>query len=110
MMSEHQFPEARDLGQAILLLQVLGRDVQALTGEIRILRNDMATREELYQVRDDMKRDMDSLRKEVHENANSSTFDRITSVAQKLLILATLAGLFWAVVSWSVRVADSLPK
>lgn len=110
MMSEHQFPEARDLGQAILLLQVLGRDVQALTGEIRILRNDMATREELYQVRDDMKRDMDALRKEVHDNANSSTFEKVTSIAQRLLILATLGGVLWAALSWSVRVADKLPK
>jgi hypothetical protein len=109
-MSEAQFPEARDLGQAILLLQVLGGNVQALTNEIRILRTDMATREELYQVRDALKRDMDALRNEVHENASSSTFEKITAIAQKLLILATLTGVLWAVGTWIVHQADKLPK
>lgn len=109
-MNDYQIPEARDLGQTILLLQVLGRDVQDLTSEIRSLRKDMATREELYQVRDEMRRDMNALRKEVHDRANESTFERVTSIAQKLLILATLAGVLWAVLSWSVHVADKLPK
>jgi hypothetical protein len=91
-MSEHQFPEARDLGQAILLLQVLGQNVQSLTNEIRILRTDMATREELYQVRDALNQRMDALKNEVHDQTTASQLKVWAEVAQHIGVLVGVIG------------------
>jgi hypothetical protein len=110
MMSDSAIPEARDLGQAILLLQILGGNVQSLTAEIRHLRDEMATREELYEVRDALNKRMDSLTAQVQGSSTSSRLKKASEVAQQLGILfaigaSVVGGLFALVHFW-----DALPK
>ena len=109
-MSEHTLPEAKDLGQAILLLSVLGANVAALTNEIRTLRSDMATRDELYQVRDALNSRMDALRAEVH---GASTPNRIKRWAEAATDLGKLFALGAGVVGALYAIVhfwDRLPK
>lgn len=108
MMDDAQ-PEAKDLGQAILLLGILGGNVRALTNEVKALGRDMATRQELYEVRDDLNARMDALRAEVHNQSPASTFDRFLSTATKLLTVIMLLSAVCALVVAAVHFADRVP-
>ena len=110
MSAEYILPEARDLGQAILLLQVLGGNVQALTNEIRILRTDMATREELYQVRDAMNLRMDSLKAEFHNASPTSRLKEWAEAAQHIAVLFGVVASVVGVIAAVVHFWDRLPK
>lgn len=110
-MSDDQNPEAKDLGQAILLLGILGGNVRTLTSEVKALGRDMATRQELYQVRDDLNGRMDALREEVHRQSPGTTFERFLTLASKVLTFILLIASVGAMVATIVHFTDrvSLP-
>jgi hypothetical protein len=103
-------PEAKDLGQAILLLSILGSNVRSLTDEIRTLREMMATREELYALRDQLNLRIDALKNEVHSQSVAGTFDRWVSLATKFATLGAIIAAGSAALVAAVHFYDRLPK
>ena len=109
-MSDHDFPEPKDLGQAILLLSLLGRRIGDLTTSIESLREEMVTRPELQKVHDDLSREIESIKSEMRGGSAASQLKKAAEIAQQVAVLAgVIAGIAAAVIAM-VHFWDKLPK
>ena len=109
-MSDHDFPEPKDLGQAILLLSLLGQRIGGLTQSIESLRSEMVTRPELQKVHDDLSREIESIKAEMRGESAASQLKKAAEIAQQVAVIAGVVGGIVAAVVAIVHFWDKLPK
>lgn len=102
-MSDEQL-EAKDLGEVVLHLKYMRREIRDTGEKVTELAGQMATRAELESVRTELNKKLDDLRTEMHARSASSTLERalalITRVGAAVAVILACGGGVVAIVRY----------